>query len=246
MQIPPTARLYIQDDHCFETNATGIAVHDQSIAFDATCFYPGGGGQPPDEGVIEFENGEMLEVISVNADSDDVIWHGCKTEPSPNLVGRSAHLVLNKDRRLAHMRYHTILHVLNTIVLKEYNGWITGVRIQEDYSRIDFKLENFSPELVAALETKVNAALERDLPLRSYSISEEEFQGRRDLLLRTLEAMPPISHGQVRVVEITGFDAQACGGTHVRATAEVGKFTIFRTDNKGKINKRFYVRLDPA
>ena len=141
------------------------------------------------------------------------------------------------------MRYHTVLHVLNTITLSEYNGWITGVQINPDYSRIDFKLENFSPSVTPELEQKVNQVLGEDHPLKSYTTSEEYSPTRPDLL-RTLDAQPPISHGRVRVVEIEGFDAQACGGTHMHKTGEVGKFSIFRTDNKGKNNKRFYVRLE--
>jgi misacylated tRNA(Ala) deacylase len=142
------------------------------------------------------------------------------------------------------MRYHTVLHVLNTMVLREYDGWITGVQIGTDYSRIDFRLDHFPSSLSAELEEKVNAVLQGNHPLKSYYISEEEFQHRNDLL-RTLDAKPPISNGKVRVVEIGGFDAQACGGTHMHNTNEVGRFSIFRMDNKGKNNKRFYVRLDP-
>lgn len=140
------------------------------------------------------------------------------------------------------MRYHTVLHVLNTIALRDYNGWITGVQINEDYSRIDFKLENFTPALAAELEAKVNAVLEENHSLKAYYISEEEFR-QRDDLLRTLDAKPPIKNGQVRVVAIEGFDAQACGGTHVHSTRGVGRFLIYKIDNKGKKNKRFYVRL---
>ena len=143
------------------------------------------------------------------------------------------------------MRYHTVLHVLNTIALRDYGGWITGVQIAADYSRIDFKLEGFSAALCAELERKVNAVLEDGHAVTSYYLPEAEFRKRGDLL-RTLEAKPPVSQGQVRVVEIQGFDAQACGGTHVSATSEVGRFSIFRTENKGKLNKRLYVRLDPT
>jgi misacylated tRNA(Ala) deacylase len=141
------------------------------------------------------------------------------------------------------MRYHTVLHVLNTITLRDYNGWITGVQINPDYSRIDFKLDHFAPSLIAELEKKVNEVLVEDHPLKSYMISENEFRKRSDLL-RTLDAQPPVSDGKVRVVEIEGFDAQACGGTHMRNTGEVGRFSIFRTDNKGKNNKRLYVKLE--
>ncbi len=117
------------------------------------------------------------------------------------------------------------------------------MQIGEEYSRIDFKLENFSAALCRALEQKVNAVIAGDHMLKAYSLPEQEFR-RRDDLLRTLEVKPPILHGQVRVVEIDGFDAQACGGTHVHTTAELGRFSIFRTENKGRINKRLYVRLD--
>jgi misacylated tRNA(Ala) deacylase len=244
MQIPLTQRLYLQDDYCFTTQAKVVAIHENMIAFDQTCFHPGGGGQQPDEGAIRFQNGEHLEVTSIHTDKDEgVLWHVCQTTPHPHRVGEKVQLILNKARRLAIMRYHTALHVLNTIALMDYNGWITGVQIGEEYSRIDFKLENFTPSLAIELEGKVNAVLQKNHSLKSYYIAEDEFNKRTDLL-RTLEAKPPISHGQVRVVEIEEFDAQACGGTHVHTTAEVGRFTIFRTDNKGKNNKRFYVRLD--
>ena len=91
----------------------------------------------------------------------------------------------------------------------------------------------------------MNAVLGADLALRSYDLGEEQFRARDDLL-RTLEVQPPVQNGRVRIVEITGFDAQACGGTHVDSTSEVGRFSIFRTENKGRINKRLYVRLEPA
>jgi misacylated tRNA(Ala) deacylase len=244
MEISPTLRLYLQDDHCFENEATILAVRENQIAFDQTCFYPGGGGQPPDEGTVKLGSGEIIEVESVYADSEDVIWHVCKAKPSPTIIGESVRLLLREQRRLALMRYHTVLHVLNTIALRDYGGWITGVQINADYSRIDFKLEDFSPSLTIELEMKVNEILSQNHALRSYTISEEEFRNRPELL-RTLEAKPPVLHGQVRVVEIHNFDAQACGGTHMHNTLDVGRFSIFRTDNKGKNNKRFYVRLDP-
>jgi len=241
--MPPTTRLCLQDDHCFETEATVLAIHENRIAFDQTCFHPGGGGQPPDEGIVTWQNGESFEIISIQADADDILWHIGREHVQSNRVGEKAKLAVNKTRRLALMRYHTVLHVLNTITLRDYNGWITGVQIDEGYSRIDFKLENFTPALAVELEEKVNAVLQQDYTLKAYYISEEEFHQRPDLL-RTLDAKPPIAHGRVRVVEIEGFDAQACGGTHVHSTREVGRFSIYRTDNKGRNNKRFYVRLN--
>jgi len=237
-----TKRLYLEDDRCFEAEAKVIAVLENSIAFDQTCFYPGGGGQPPDDGSVKLQSGEVLEIVSAYSDADDIIWHLSKSQPPSGIVGLPAKLMLNRQRRLVLMRYHTVLHVLNTVALRDYDGWITGVQIGADYSRIDFKIEGFSSAMCSELEQKVNAVLNENHAVKSYFIHEEEFRTRDDLL-RTLEVKPPVSHGRVRVVEIEGFDAQACGGTHVSNTAEVGTFSVFRTENKGKINKRLYVRL---
>jgi misacylated tRNA(Ala) deacylase len=243
MNLSATIRLYLQEDHCFDADATAVAVREAAIAFDRTCFYPGGGGQPPDQGRIELKNGAAIEVTSVKADADDILWHVCATPPPPDIVGQTVRLVLDRERRLALARYHTVLHVLNTIALRDYGAWITGVQIGVDYSRIDFKWETFKAALCEELEAKVNAVLDANRPLKSYYITEDEFRRREDLL-RTLEVKPPVVNGQVRVVEIEGFDAQACGGTHVPLTSNVGRFSIFRTENKGRINKRLYVRLD--
>src|SRR4026207_713852 len=144
MPIPPTARLYLQDDHRFEAEATVLAIRENLIACDQTCFHPGGGGQPPDEGILQFQDGQTIEVTSIQTDSYDVLWHVCKAAPAAQLVGQQVRQMLNKSKRMALMRYHTVLHVLNTITLRDYDGWITGVQIGEEYSRIDFKLENFT------------------------------------------------------------------------------------------------------
>ena len=233
-----TERLYLQDDHCFEADARVLAVRDDRLAFDRTCFYPGGGGQPPGDGAV-------LDIVSVHADPDGIVWHLSASPPPLGLVGQSVRLSLNRERRIALARYHTVLHVLNTIALRDHGGWITGVQIGVDHSRIDFKLDDLSAAVRTELERKVNAVLDGNHALKAYYISQDEFRTRDDLL-RTLEAKPPVIGGQVRVVEIQGFDAQACGGTHVSATSEVGRFSIVRAENKGKINKRLHVRLDQA
>jgi misacylated tRNA(Ala) deacylase len=238
-----TIRLYWEDDHCFETEARVVAVDDDAIAFDCTCFYPGGGGQPSDTGMIALGSGPVLEVAAARADGDEVVWHVVNGPLTSGLVGQSARLSVNRERRVALARHHTVLHVLNTIALRDYAAWITGVQIGMDYSRIDFKWEGFSPAVSGEMENKVNAVLRDDHSLKSYYIPEDEFQMRPGLL-RTLEVKPPVIDGKVRVVEIVGFDAQACGGTHVRSTGELGRFSIFRTENKGKINKRLYIRLE--
>jgi misacylated tRNA(Ala) deacylase len=242
--MPGTTRLYLTDDHCVEAEATVVAVAADALACDRTCFYPGGGGQPPDQGSMVLAGGAVVEIVSARADPDGVVWHVGTPAPSPELVGHTVRLRVDSARRQALTRHHTVLHVLNTVALREHGGWITGVQIGVEYSRIDLTLEELTPAICAALEARVNEALAADRALRAYTITEAEFLARGDLR-RTRQAEPPVVDGRVRVVEIEGFDAQACGGTHVRTTAEIGRLSIFRTENKGRLNKRLYVRLNP-
>jgi misacylated tRNA(Ala) deacylase len=243
-QTQPTIRLYWEDDHCLEAEARIVDVEDNSLAFDRTCFYPGGGGQPSDTGTVTLDKGTVLEIASARAGVDQVVWHiGNGPIASSGIIGQSAKLSVNRERRVALARHHTVLHVLNTIALRDYSAWITGVQIGVDYSRIDFKWEGYSPAVCGEIENQVNAVLQGNHSLKSYYVPEDEFHRRPDLL-RTLEVKPPVISGRVRVVEIEGFDAQACGGTHAGSTGELGRFSIFRTENKGKINKRLYIRLD--
>lgn len=245
----PTVRLYWEDDSRLEADAIVVASRGQEVAFDRTCFYPGGGGQPPDRGWVMFADGQPREVTSARADEDGLIWHAaepCASKPGATPIsGDAARLRVDAARRLALARYHTVLHVLNTVALRDYGGWITGVQIAEDYSRIDFRLNQLTPALCRDLEAKVNAVVGENRKLEARFLPEAEFRDRPDLL-RTLDVRPPVVGGKVRVVEIERFDAQACGGTHVHATGELGRFSIFQTENKGKNNKRMYVRLEAA
>jgi misacylated tRNA(Ala) deacylase len=242
--MPGTTRLYLIDDHCVEAEATVVAVAAGALACDRTCFYPGGGGQPPDQGSMVMADGAVVEIVSARADPDGFVWHVGALAPSPALVGHAVRLRVDAVRRHALTRHHTVLHVLNTVALRAHGGWITGVQIGVEYSRIDLTLEGLTPAICGALETRVNEVLAADRALRAYTITEAEFRARGDLR-RTRQAEPPVVDGGVRVVEIEGFDVQACGGTHVRRTAEVGRLSIVRTENKGRLNKRLYVRLSP-
>lgn len=238
----PTTRLYLHDDHCLECDAMVSGNQGTALAFDQTCLYPGGGGQPADTGTVVLEDGPAIEIMSTWADADGIIWHDAATPPPADSIGRRARLCVDGDRRRALSRYHTVLHVLNTITLRHHGGWITGAHIATDYARIDFNLPGLSAALCADLETTVNAVLAENHTLSSSSISEHEMD-QRDDLRRTLLVSPPVFEGRVRIVTIAGFDEQACGGTHVRSTSELGRLSIYRTENKGKINKRLYVRL---
>jgi len=243
--LPATRRLYLDGA---ETAASEfvLACREHEFACAATCFYPGGGGQPCDCGTLTLIDGRSLAVLAARADESGVIWHALPANAAGDLAGQPVALAVDRARRQMLSRYHTVLHLLNTIALREYDGWITGAQMATDYARIDFKLDRITPELCRAIEDQVNAVSATASTLRAYTLAAAEFNARGDLL-RTLDVRPPVLDGRVRVVEIDGFDAQACGGTLVHSTAEIGSLSIYKTENKGRNNKRLYVRLsEPA
>jgi misacylated tRNA(Ala) deacylase len=230
-------KLYLDDPYRRAFDAEVVASAGGWCALSRTAFYPGGGGQPADRGRLT-AGGEELAVEEVREDAGEV-WHRVGRDLAPEAA---VHGELDWPWRHALMRAHALMHVVNTIARDRFGGIITGVQLGAERSRIDFKLAGFSREQIPELEAHVNEVLARGLPITSSTIPEEEFR-RRPELVRTLDVQPPVIAGRVRVVEIAGFDAQACGGTHVHTTSEVGRARIVKFDNKGRDNKRFYWEL---
>jgi misacylated tRNA(Ala) deacylase len=234
-----TTRLYLDDAYLQAFDAEVAASEGGWCTLTRTAFFPGGGGQPPDRGALAAA-GESLPVTSVREDDARRIWHEVGRDLAP---GTRVQGTLDWTYRHALMRHHGLLHVVNAVAREAFDGMITGVQIGPDRSRIDFRLPSFSRERLPDLEAQVNAVLARGLRVTASTVSEEEFRARPELI-RTLEVMPPVVDGRVRVVAMEGFDAQACGGTHVHSTAEIGRARIVKFDNKGKDNKRLYWELE--
>jgi len=232
-------KLYLEDSYRRTFDGEVAAAAEGWCALSQTAFYPGGGGQPEDRGRLEV-GGESLGVDAVREDGAGEVWHHLGRDLAP---GTLVHGEIDWPWRYALMRAHALMHVVNTVARDWLGGVITGVQLGLGRSRIDFKLPRFGRELIPELEGRVNAVLARGLPIASSTVSEEEFL-RRPELVRTAEVRPPVVAGRVRVVEIGGFDAQACGGTHVHTTREVGRARVVKFDNKGRDNKRFYWELD--
>ncbi len=232
-------KLYLEDAYRRAFDAEVVASADGWCALSATAFYPGGGGQPADRGRLSIER-DAVPVDAVREDDAGEVWHrvGRDLAPGPRVTGE-----LDWAWRHGLMRAHALMHVVNTVARDLLGGVITGVQLGPERSRIDFRLPAFAREQLPRLEQAVNEVLGRDLPVVSTTIGEEEFL-RRPELVRTLDVKPPVIAGRVRVVEIVGFDAQACGGTHVHTTAEVGRARLVKFENKGKDNKRFYWELE--
>jgi misacylated tRNA(Ala) deacylase len=228
-------KLYLEDPYLREFDAEVAESIDGWCTLSRTAFYPGGGGQPPDRGHL-LAGAESVPVSAVREDAAGRIWHRTGRDLAAGSAVRGA---IDWPYRHALMRHHGLMHVVNTMARQLFGGVITGVQIGPDRSRIDFRLAGFSREQIPDFERGVNEIIERGLPVTSSVLDEEEFR-RRPELVRTLNVLPPVVDGKVRIVEIQGFDAQACGGTHVHSTSEIGRARIGRFDNKGKDNKRFY------
>jgi misacylated tRNA(Ala) deacylase len=234
-----TARLYWEDAYRSEFAATVLDCSDGWCALSATAFYPGGGGQPADTGVLQTASDEGA--VTAVRSAEGLVWHhtALPLATGDRVTGR-----LDWPRRYQLMKYHTLLHVVNTVMLDSHGARITGADIGVAQARIDFDVEAPLREASAAVEAAVNAVIARSLALEAAFVPEAELT-RNPRLIRTLEVAPPVENGQVRTLQIAGFDTQACGGTHVHNTSELGPCRIVRIDNKGRRNKRLYVVLEP-
>ena len=236
-----TELLYQTDSYLKEFQATVVAVNpdEGAVALDQTAFYPGGGGQPNDVGLL-LVGDRSLPVTKVKRQGDQV-WHWLDGDlPS---VGAEVTGRIDWDRRYRLMRTHTALHVLCGVVWRDYGALVTGGNMQPLKGRMDFEFETLRGELVREIEEKVNAEVQNAREVRVKILPREEAFQIPDLI-RTKINLLPESITQVRTVEIVGLDLQADGGTHVANTREVGRVRVVDYKSKGRINKRIHIELD--
>lgn len=228
--------LFRQDSYLKEADAIVTAQDERGVRLDRTIFYPTGGGQPGDTGVLRWDGGEAKVVDSVKADGGDVLHVLAPDAPKPP-VGTKVHAVLDWERRYKHMRMHTAMHVMSSII----KGSVTGGQVGADKSRLDFNLEGDVPTKEWVTE-EMNRILATDHPVAAQWITDEEMTARPELV-KTMSVRPPMGAGRVRLLAIEGVDLQACGGTHVARTAEIGRVECTKVENKGKMNRRFIIAL---
>jgi misacylated tRNA(Ala) deacylase len=235
-----TKLLYHTNSFTYECTAKVVAVEGDEVALDATVFYPGGGGQMADRGMISWDNQQyQASVIAMNK-RHDIVWH--TLDCIPPAVGTEVVGSIDWDFRYQMMRTHTALHILCGIIWREFGVQVTGSQMYPDRARMDFAMENLDRERIALIERKVNEAVEADYPIHVYTLPREKAFEIPDLVRTKINLLPPDIQ-EVRIVEIVGLDLQADGGTHVHHTREVGGIRITRTENKGRINKRLEVML---
>lgn len=231
-------KIYETDSYVREFEATVVGVSGNKVFLDKTAFYPEGGGQPCDTGFI-FRDKEKFPVVSVNKTPEGSISHEVSSEGLKE--GDSVFCRIDWARRYLFMRYHTACHLLSGVINKETGAQITGNQISEDKTRIDFSLENFNKAEIKKYEDKVNSLIEQNLPVNVKFLPREEAFKIPSIVKLRMNLPEEIK--EVRVIEIEGFDMQACGGTHVRNTSEVGKIEITKIENKGKANRRIQFKL---
>lgn len=238
-----TTLLYQTDSYLKEFSAiiTAADAETRAVVLDQSAFYPGGGGQPCDFGILEVA-GVVYPVDKVKKQGDDVL-HFLGGADSLPPVNSASHGTLDWARRYQLMRTHTALHILCGTVFRDYGAKVTGGDMDPLKGRMDFEFENMRAELVNAIETATNLEVQQRRDIRVKILPRVEAFQIPDLI-RTKINLLPEGIMQVRTVEIVGLDLQADGGTHVMNTSEVGRIKVVDYKSKGAINKRIYIEIE--
>lgn len=231
-----TGLLFRDDAYATEFEAEIISAAPGHVVLDRTLFYPEGGGQPGDTGVLLLPDGRELKVTDTKkGEQPGTVAHlladaAVELAPGTRLAGR-----IDWDRRHRLMRMHTCLHLLSAVIIAP----VTGGAVGDGYGRLDFDLPE-SPDQ-AEVQQKLDALIRRDAPVSFRWITDAELDAQPELV-KTLSVQPPRGAGKVRLVQVEGIDLQPCGGTHVARIGEIGQVLITKVEKKGKQNRR--VRLE--
>ena len=228
--------LYLDDSYLKEFEAEVLKASENWIVLDRTAFYPGGGGQPSDTGIIKFGEKEV-KVVDMKRENVAHVIEGKLPEAGEKIKG-----IIDWERRYKIMRTHTAVHVISGVAFQNFGVKITGNQLYPGRARVDLSFENLTREIVNEIIERSNIVIGKDLKVKAYYLTKEEFMNAPELM----RVNPKLyeKYDKIRVVEIENFDAQADGGTHVRSLKEIGKIVLEKYESKGKRNKRIYVRVE--
>lgn len=240
-----TDLLFLRDAYLRQFTATVTALggddgSGHSVALDKTAFYATGGGQPNDTGTLSFD-GTTAAVTNVRK-SGATVWHTIDDDSPLPAVGQEVEGVIDWDRRHQLMRTHTAMHLLCGVIWNEYGTAVTGGNMEPMSGRMDFEFDPLPEGFAARVQQLVNDEIAKNRPIEISFLDRGAALADPDLI-RTKVNLIPESVQEIRVVDIVGLDKQADGGTHVQSTAEVGTFTVLKTESKGKGNKRIRISL---
>jgi len=232
-----TVLLYQMNSYIreFDARVTGVDVEGRRVALDRTAFYPGGGGQPHDTGMLGRWN------VTQAKKEGEAVWHWLEGEGVP-AAGDELHGAIDWQRRYALMRTHTAMHILCGVVWRDYGAQVTGGSMEPGKGRMDFEFANLQKELVSEIEARCNAEIAAARDVRVQILPREEAFAIPDLIRTKINLLPP-AISEIRTVELAGLDLQADGGTHVGNTSEVGRIKVVDYKSKGVINKRIYIEI---
>jgi len=224
-----------------ETEAEVLDARPGAVLLSRHPFFPGGGGQLPDRGLLRWRGGESA-VVGFFEDGEQ-LWIRLADEIE---IDGSVQVAADAHLRQVMRELHTDLHILNALVYQQFDGaLVTGAQMNDDgTARIDFDLTAADNDKLRALEPAVNDVLAQDLRVSDSRIPMVDAQRQKGLLRSRSVAPPPSPDGMVRIVEIHGLDRQACGGTHVASTGASRPIRILKIDNKGRHNRRIRIALD--
>ncbi|MSQ22087.1 MAG: alanyl-tRNA editing protein [Dehalococcoidia bacterium] len=234
-----TEALYYNDSYLKEFQAVVTEVVGNGVVLDRSAFYPGGGGQPSDLGVLRAAGAEY-QVTKLSRKEGKIVH---ELDKAPQAVGTKVTGFIEWDRRYKLMRTHTALHILCGVVWKEYGALVTGGDMQPLQARMDFELERMTTDFAHEVEERVNREVAAARPVTTAVLPREEAFRNPDLIRTKINLLPP-GIQDVRVVDIHGLDLQADGGTHVANTREVGRIRVVGHESKGRINKRLRIQVE--
>jgi misacylated tRNA(Ala) deacylase len=208
-----------------------------AIVLDRTVFYPTGGGQPGDRGHLLLSEASALEVVDTVKGDGDAILHRLGDAAASPAPGTTVTAEIDWPRRHRLMRMHSALHLLCAAIARP----VTGGQVGDGKSRLDFDLQGASLDK-DEIALRIARWIGEDHAVREHWIEADELE-RRPELVRTMSVRPPTTAGRVRLIEIEGVDLQACGGTHIRSTGEIGQIVVGKVENKGRQNRRISLTL---
>jgi misacylated tRNA(Ala) deacylase len=228
----------MNDSYLKKWDAKVVSVKDNKyIVLDKTAFYPKGGGQNWDEGTLT-KDGDTYQVVYVGKFSGEISH---EVDKSGLNEGDEVSCEIDWERRYTYMRYHTACHLISNILFRRANAKITGNQIELDKSRMDFSMEDYSPEKLKKFIEEANEIISKNLEVTTTNMKKEEVLKNPDLA--RLAAGLPKNLNKYRIVRIGDIDEQVDGGTHVAHLNEIGTIELTKTVNKGAKNRRMYFIL---
>ena len=239
--MPPTELLFRAEPYTRTCEATVSAVDGEAVRLERTVFYPEGGGQPGDTGILRTDDGTEIAVRNTRkGESADDVLHLIDPDSTPPAPGSRVVVELDWERRYRHMRMHTCLHLLSAVI----DAPVTGGQLSAEKGRLDFDVDAKLDK--AAVQDELNALIARDFAVAARWISDEALAAQPELV-KTMRVKPPSGQGRVRVIDVDGIDLQPCGGTHVARTGEIGPVIVRKIESKGRHNRRVSLAFgDPA